>query len=346
MIQVASLPDWREGNQYQALLGQALAEEGFEVIYPKGYRRGFPLARARYQEARLLHLHWPEAYFAPRARGWGLMRKLRFPWDLRLAERRRPLIYTAHNFLPHDDGASWLVLRNYRAILRTAAGVIAHSRLAAQQLAEFCPPAASRIHVVPHGNPAENFPTLPAPAAARQALGLAGSEPVVLVFGRVEPYKGLEEIIASWSKLHPTARLWVAGIPHTPGYAEHLRQLAGDQARVTLELQWLSEADLAQRLAAAEVVLFNYRRIFTSGAGCLARSVGRKIVLPARLDTVDLMEPASTVFRFQTVESDLPAVLARAVQAPADPANTAAWCEATSWRRVAQLTAAIYRRAL
>ena len=63
-MRVAMLPDWRQGNPYQALLAEALAPLGVEAVFPAGYRRGMPLSRALLPRPRpdLLHLHWPTPY--------------------------------------------------------------------------------------------------------------------------------------------------------------------------------------------------------------------------------------------------------------------------------------------
>ncbi|MEY4939535.1 MAG: hypothetical protein RIQ93_1270 [Verrucomicrobiota bacterium] len=345
MTRVAFLPDWRIGNNYQSSLAHALQAEGVEVVFPTGYRRVLPLTRSDFGDAALLHLHWPEPYFAPRRDRFSAARRLRFFLDLRLATRRRPLIYTAHNMGPHNREDHWIIQHVYRTVLARSAGVIAHSVRAAEKLIEFCPAVERAVHVMPHGDAAGDFPALPDAALARHELGLASGERVVLIFGRAEPYKGLEEIVTAWSRLHPTARLWIAGAPQSPAFSEALHQLGAGNPRITFELTWLDPKALATRLAAADAVLFNYRRIFTSGAGCLARSLGRKIVLPSQADTVDLMEPSPTVFRFRDLQ-DLSAVIARAVIAPPEPSGTTTWRAATSWQVVANKTAAIYRAAL
>ena len=344
MIRVMAMPDWREGNSYQSSLAHALTTEGFETVYPRGYRRILPLARMHKQGAQLLHLHWPEAYFR-RGTPFDGLRRLRFTFDLRLATRRRPLVYTAHNFFPHDSGGDVVLQQNYRRLLQTARGIIAHSAAAAAKLREFCPAATGSLHVIPHGDSAEGFPPLPTRSEARDILGLPSGQPMVLMFGRVEPYKGLPEIAGAWKTLTRGTRLWIAGATTEAKLEDELRVRAAGNPLVTLDLRRLSDQDLATRLAAADVVLFNYRRIFTSGAGCLARSLGKKIILPQRLDTVDLMEPAPTVFRFTTLD-DLGAVLERALAAPDDPQGTATWRATTSWRRIAELTAQVYRQVL
>ena len=62
--------------------------------------------------------------------------------------------------------------------------------------------------------------------------------------------------------------------------------------------------DLREWLSAADAVLFNYRAIFTSGAACLARSYGVPMLMPRRLQTVELDEPSPLVFRFD-LDGDL-----------------------------------------
>ena len=53
-------------------------------------------------------------------------------------------------------------------------------------------------------------------------------------------------------------------------------------------------------LRAADCVIINYRELLTSGAASLARSFGVPLLIPARLNTVNLGEPVPRVFLFQS----------------------------------------------
>ncbi len=108
---------------------------------------------------------------------------------------------------------------------------------------------------------------------------------------------------------------------------------------------WLADADLREWLSAADAVLFNYRAIFTSGAACLARSYGVPILMPRRLQTVELGEPSPPVFRFD-LAGDLREKLEQALQTKPDYDAAAPWREATAWPRIAAATAEVYREAL
>jgi beta-1,4-mannosyltransferase len=163
------------------------------------------------------------------------------------------------------------------------------------------------------------------------------------MFGTVEPYKGLEPVLEWWRTAVPGARLAVAGKPFTPEYASSIRSHAGISGKIRLDLSWQSDDALKRWLAAADCVLFNYRAIFTSGAACLARSLGIPILIPRRLDTVDLAEPHPLVFRFDTLDTDFRPALEAALSVGADYAAAAEWREATAWSRVAEETARVYR---
>ena len=103
----------------------------------------------------------------------------------------------------------------------------------------------------------------------------------------------------------------------------------------------VDDQELVEWLAAADCTLFNYTSILTSGSACLARSLGVPVVLPGRLDTIDLGEPHPHVFRFHD-GSDFGEVVAEALEAPRDRALADEWRLQTSWENVAAKTNEIY----
>jgi beta-1,4-mannosyltransferase len=145
-----------------------------------------------------------------------------------------------------------------------------------------------------------------------------------------------------WRADETPAMLVVAGKPLSPEYEAAIRE-RGTGRKIRLELAWQTDEGLKRWLAAADCVLFHYRAIFTSGAACLARSLGIPILIPRRLDTVDLAEPHPLVFRFDALESDFRAALEAALTARPDYAAAEAWRQATAWNRIAEQTALVYR---
>lgn len=342
-FEVIFAPDWRKGVPYQRLLAENLENQGVHVSFLSEYKRVFPLWRVmRERSCDVLHLHWPEAYFTS---GTGLdwFRRARFRLDLAQATRRCALVVTAHNLQPHDRRGDIFIFGNSRAAFRRAAAVIAHSPQAREELITRCGLDRERVHVVAHGDLAAAMPAPSSRAEARSQLALR-DERICLMFGVVQPYKGLEEVLECWRQHSPDTLLVIAGEPVNAAYGEQIER-AAHGLRARLRLARLDDKELALWLSAADCVLFNYREVFTSGAAALARSWGVPILLPARLTTVALDEPSPYVLRFQNLGQELPGLLMRAFATPSEYSAGAEWRRATAWHRIAEQTISVYREA-
>jgi beta-1,4-mannosyltransferase len=346
MITTLFAPDWRNGVPYQRLLAEALQNHGVIVDFLSGYRRVFPLKRLlEKRSCDILHLHWPEAYYPRKRDGLDWFRRARFAYDLRAATHHCVLATTAHNLHAHNRAHESFAERNTRAAHQRAKIVFAHSALARQKLIERFHLEPTRVHVIPHGDLSVTLGNPVTRAEARSALGL-GDGPLALMFGAVEPYKGQEEVIRWWRTQRPVAQLALVGQPITPAYGQAITaSIAGDRQILT-RFGWIPDDQLRLWLSAADIVIFNYQEIFTSGAANLARSWGLPIVLPTRLDTVVLDEPNPYVHRFTGIPGNFGEKIAAALAVKPDFAAAAPWRESCSWNRVARLTADAYRDAL
>jgi glycosyltransferase involved in cell wall biosynthesis len=276
---------------------------------------------------------------------WDPFRRARFAADLTLATLGTPLVVTAHNLCEHNLHHLPFARLNYATAYRRASLIFAHSAAARTKLVETYGVDEAKIRVVPHGDLSVVMPQPIPRDQARSRLGLPAG-PVCLMFGAVEPYKGQEEVLAYWKQAQPPARLLIVGKPESREYGKTIRRQAASVPNVTLYLEWLTEPELALFLSAADCALFNYRTIFTSGAASLARSWGLPVLIPARLDTVDLVEPDPRVLRFEALDSSFPQKLAAAMAIPSDYGAAEPWREQISWSRVAELTMAGYREVL
>lgn len=338
LIRVLFAPDYRSDNPYQHLLAAALRQEKIETEFLSHYRRVFPLARSLAAiRPHILHLHWPEHYFKFGDSLIRSARRLRYPFDLSMATRERPLAVTAHNLKPHGKRVSLDPL--IRFTLRRAQVIFAHSESAKIKMVELAGINPDKVSVVPHGDLADALPPLVSKLQAREKLGLSADQPVALVFGRVSPYKGIEELIEFWVQRRVAACLLIAGEPADRTYEIGLRQLAqAPSDKIQLRLHELSNGELIELLSAADCAVFNYSDILTSGSACLARSVGLPVLLPRRLETVDLAEPSLRVLRFERLDDGFIPELERAITIGPDFASAADWRAATGWREVARKT--------
>lgn len=345
-LTVLFAPDYRAGISYQQDLADALADEGIEVRHLSFYKRGLPLTRGirALGGVDVVHLHWPEAYFPRPGRRW----QCRFLLDLALATRGRPLVLTGHNLLPHNRGDEPGVASTIAKVAGRADAVLLHSQAAIDEWCATLPTPRSRCHLIPFG---DHSAALGAPLPrdqARRQLGLDPEAAICLVFGTISPYKGSDEIVREWIRQEPAAQLHVVGPVISPEFLATLRSEAAAGAdRIFIHAtDWLGPAELRQWLSAADCSVFNYRKIFTSGAACLARSWGLPAILPKALATVDLDEPNPRVIRIDSIQAGLAEAVAAAVDAGPDFESARSWRERTSWSAVARQHAGIYREVL
>ncbi|MDP8922148.1 MAG: glycosyltransferase family 4 protein [Chloroflexota bacterium] len=214
--------------------------------------------------------------------------------DLRIWQRLRrlgiPIVYTAHNLLPHAARPG--DAERYGRLYRAADALIVHGERAAEALAERWAVPPERVVVAPHGPLLEEEPELPRDVARRR-LGLPLAAPLVLFAGLIEPYKGLDDLLAAFARLtpaRPNARLVIAGKPNVP-LAPIRADLArhGLAERTIIDARFLPKLELAAYLCAADVVALPYRAATSSGLLLAARRFGRPVVATAVGDLAELI---------------------------------------------------------
>jgi glycosyltransferase involved in cell wall biosynthesis len=203
------------------------------------------------QQLRLIHAKLPlELWFLSFARTLGCR-----------------IVYTVHNLLPHDTGDRHRA--TYKRLYRSVDALICHSPDIGERLVSDFGVDSAKIWVIPHG-------PLFVPAVDCKAEGSTGAGSkvsIVLCQGFVKPYKGIEFLVDSWAEFlrtHsvPCARLIVAG-SGDPAYLSELRRRVntlGISESVEMRLRFLDAPELAALYRLADVVVYPYREITTSGA--------------------------------------------------------------------------------
>jgi glycosyltransferase involved in cell wall biosynthesis len=198
---------------------------------------------------------------------------------------------------------------------------------------------ARRVHVIPHG-------ALTHLAGVGHAP-FASDKPVVLFFGLMRPYKGIEELLEAWRTVSG-AELWLVGMPRMD--IEPLRARAG--ADVRFLPRFVSDAELAGFFARADVVVLPYREADQSGVLFTALAFGKPLVLS---DVGGFPELAAATGAARTFPAGDAAALAGALQgllgdapARAEMSQRALVAAAGpySWGAVARQTLALYERLL
>ncbi|MCK9248531.1 MAG: glycosyltransferase family 4 protein [Solirubrobacteraceae bacterium] len=192
-----------------------------------------------------------------------------------LLPRGRPVVLTAHDVLPREP--RWGQLRAQARLYGRMDAVVAHSHHGRDRLVDALGLDPDRVRVIPHG--AFRHLTTVRPAPLPPALAEA-DRPVVLFFGLLRPYKGVDVLLDAWSRPGgpgEDADLWIVGLPKMD--VRPLRARAG--RGVTFVDRFVTDAEAAAYFRRADVVVLPYREIEQSGVLFTALAFGRPIVASA-----------------------------------------------------------------
>jgi glycosyltransferase involved in cell wall biosynthesis len=199
--------------------------------------------------------------------------------DVRLLPSLRPRVMTAHYILPPRP--SRRQVRSARRVFGAMDAVVAHSEHSAARLRDEIDLDPARVRVIPHGAfdylarlPEEK----PLPAE------LEGSEgPVILSFGLLRPYKGIEHLVEAYGRIvadSPGAELWIVGNPRM-NMDPLLRQAEEAGGRVRTVTRFVDDAEIPAIFRRADLVVLPYLDAEHSGVLYTGLAFGKPLVLSA-----------------------------------------------------------------
>jgi glycosyltransferase involved in cell wall biosynthesis len=255
--------------------GDVPAPDGYSVS-ERFYRHAVGAPASRVRQVTKLAAHVPDmlAYRRAAARQADVVhfQWLTVPWLDGALLPDRPLVLTAHDLLPREPRPGQV--RAQRRLLARMDALVVHSHYGRARLVAEAGVAPEKVSVIPHGAFTGLAALAPAPLAAELA---AVRSPVVLFFGLLRPYKGLDTLLQAWLRVSG-AELWIAGRPRMD--IAPLRAQAGPSVRFIP--RFVPDAELAGLFARADVVVLPYartERFDQSGVLATALAFGRATVL-------------------------------------------------------------------
>lgn len=197
------------------------------------------------------------------------------------------IVLTVHNVnAAARDGKDGVL---NRATLRTqyalADHLFVHTDQMRQALIDDFKVDAAKVTVIPFGLNTVVPATDLTPADARRRLGLGPDHKVLLFFGNIAPYKGVEYLVRAMSRVvqaFPECRLVIAGRPkgpasYWPEIEQEIRDL-GLQDKTVLRIGFVPDADVEVCFKAADACVLPYRHIFQTGVLFLAYGFGLPVI--------------------------------------------------------------------
>ncbi len=263
--------------------------------------------------------------------------------DALLLPPARPRVLTVHNTLRRGGGPRVPVTRG---LIRRMDALVVHARAGAVELVERFGADPERVHVIPHGV-LKHLTRLPFEEPLPPELASVKG-PVILCFGLVRPYKGVDVLLEAFQEVDG-AELWVVGLPHMD--MAPLRAAAQRaRGRVRFVERFVDDSELPAYFRRADLVALPHRRIDQSGVLSAALAFGKPVVAS------DVGGFAEVAYDHRAVETVPPGdtaalreTLQRLLADPGERSELAARAAAAasgpySWEEAGRQTLALYER--
>ncbi len=198
-----------------------------------------------------------------------------YPWTLFGVHwakfKKLPILMTIHDPEPHPGSfidAAMAFTRKYT--MRQVSGVHIHSKCFSETVIQQGV-ASEQIVIIPHGSLAQRFTFYRQKEVAR--------EPIALFFGRLEAYKGLDNLVEAGLLLKGEQRVIIAGPGQLPDSL--LQTIKANPEVFELHNRYLQEAEVALLFQRASVCVLPYHQATQSSLPLLSAAFGTPVVATA-----------------------------------------------------------------
>jgi glycosyltransferase involved in cell wall biosynthesis len=274
------------------------------------------------------------------------------------------VVMTAHNVnaAKRDKHDNWRNRLSLWIQYRLCDGVFVHTERMKQELISEFDVRPAKVSVIPYGINNMIPTTAMTNQQARQKLGIRSDEKTLLFFGMIAPYKGVEYLVEAMTllaKQGTRVRVIIAGNVKDGSWSywqniENAIDAAGLRDTTVLRIAFIPDEDLEVYYKAADVVVLPYVEIFQSGIPFMAFSFGLPVIATdvgaLREDVIDgrtgfITPPKDAAALARTIDAYFASDLFRNLETNRCDIRAFA-AEHHSWTTVAEITSAVYSRAL
>jgi len=294
-MEVIFIPNWSKGNPYQSLLAYHLAKKGVKVIYGiSSYRNFLSLKQCIENQGHpdILHIHWQHPFLV----GWSnkrtILQSVSFLMELIfLKVSGIKIVWTVHNIVNHEEKYKSLELFFSKFLAKISDRLIVHSSSIRDIVAKVYKIDKNLIRIIPHGHYISCYENNIRKPEARKLLQIPIENKVFLYFGQIRPYKGISDLIDSFIDLHDSmAYLLIVGKPYNNELIEEIENKTNKYENIKAILRFIPDHEIQIYMNAADVVVFPFKKILTSGSVILAMSFAKPIIAPTSGCIPDILD--------------------------------------------------------
>jgi len=270
---------------------------------------------------------------------------------------RFTIVYTAHNLLPHD-GNSQIDQIIFRRIYSVSDKIIVHSENNKRDIVDIFKIDQKKVDIVPHGS----FDVLYTDkhitkSIAREKIEIPDGKRVILFFGLIRKYKGLEYLVSAFhnikEELENTVLLIVGNIHNENSddfkfYLDFIDRISHDDDIICIN-EYVHFEKINFYFLASDVVVLPYIKTYTSGVLLAAYAAGRPVIVTDTGALNEVVEVGKS--GFIVPPKDVDALAQAIVKTLSDPdqmekmGNYAKYLSETvySWSNIASRTINVYQ---
>jgi len=220
----------------------------------------------------IIHFQWSQLPFIDR-------------WYLRKLNYFSPVIYTIHNSTPlHGEKPKFYFLQKVgSSFLKYFDYCIVHTNYSKKKTVKTTSLNKDKILVIPHGLLNYNFNESQSYQTVFKKYNISKREKIILFFGNIDHYKGLDILIRSFSMLSASQlkeiHLLIVGRPNIP--IKPLINLSKSlyiEKKITWDLRFISENEIQPIFNSCYLIVMPYRHIDQSGVLMSVINYGKPIV--------------------------------------------------------------------
>jgi len=233
------------------------------------------------------------------------------------------IMVIVHNFVPHESrpGDRFLTHR----LFRHATSAVTQSSVVSHQVEEAYPSLPQRMRPHPVY---ENFGERVDRGYARRMVGIGVDEKIILFFGFIRRYKGLDLLIEAMPEIArrvPDVRLVVAGEYYEdPEPYRQAIERSGMSDRITMHTDYVPNEDVATWFSASDVIVLPYRHATNSGIVQIAYNFAVPAIVTAVGSLAEIVIDTETGY---VLPDAAPSTIAAAVAKVFEPGRIKAMSE-------------------
>jgi len=227
---------------------------------------------------RIIHFQWPDRN--------KFIDRIVLPLIARI--RGHKVVLTVHNINAgkRDNRDTWFNRATLRTLYHLSNSLIVHTEQSKIELMNEFPIPENKISIVKHGMNNRVAQEGLTTKEARESLGIKSNEKVVLFFGNIDYYKGLDILIDSIHLLPENIsgnfKLLIAGNSKSADFKQTILQKInspGLENKIIHHIRYIPDQDVEKYFMAADCIALPYRNIYQSGVIFMAYTFGLPLIV-------------------------------------------------------------------